>query len=524
MLQLESSGLLGIGLICLVPAALLYIINALFLRVTNPQGVPLIREPTGKKSFSLKTRLAYMFDCEALFREAYQNYSKVGKPVIIPGFGVRDEIILPSSSMRWALAQPDSALSVAQAFVEVDQVVYSLGHTRYVADPWQGLLVRREMNSVLEIIVAAMNDELGIAFDARFGTDEENWKEIDLLETVRMVVAQAASRFTVGLPLCRNEQYLKDSFDVVDGCIINAGVTGGTPKILRPIIGRLVSLKSRLAQKKVMKHFEPTYRARLETLKHAKDDPSEPQDHLQMMIRYAERERRHELYDLDIMARRLSAANFGSMHQTSIQVTNMLLNIMGSDAEYNTIAVLRDEVNRILGDEKTWTKAKVSKMTRADSVARETLRCQSFGGRAVFRKVMKDGVVTDTGVELPKGCLISFFSQPVHADEAKYEDPLKYDPFRFSRIREADAAKANTLSFVSTSPDNLPFGHGKHACPGRFLVDFELKMIIAYVLTHYDVKFPAEYHDKRPENKWLTEAIVPPPGAKILIKRRKNAQ
>lgn len=275
-----------------------------------------------------------------------------------------------------------------------------------------------------------------------------------------------------------------------------------------------------------MKHFEPIYRARLETLNHSKDDPSEPQDHLQMMIRYAERERRHELYDLDIMARRLSAANFGSMHQTSIQVTNMLLNIMGSDEEYSTIAVLRDEVNRILGDDAIWTKAKVSKMTRADSVARETLRCQSFGGRAVFRKVMTDGIVTDAGVKLPKGCIISFFSQPMHADESKYENPLKYDPFRFSRIREAaeDAAKANTLSFVSTSPDNLPFGHGKHACPGRFLIDFELKMIIAYVLAHYDVKFPAGYHGKRPENKWLTEAIIPPPQVKVLIKRKRNIQ
>ncbi|KAL2787875.1 cytochrome P450 [Aspergillus keveii] len=526
MFDLQLNGILGIGLYCLVPAALLYTVNALFFRVANPQNVPLIREPPGKKSFSLKTRIAYMFDCESLFREAYQNYAKLGKAVVLPGFGLRDEVILPTSSLRWVLAQPESVLSVADAFVEIDQVVYSLGHERYVADPWQGNLVRQELNSVLENICAAMNNELGIAFDARFGTDEENWREIDLLNTVRMVVAQAASRFTVGLPLCRNEQYLKDSFDVVDGCIINAGVTGGTPKILRPIIGPLVSIKSQLAQRKVRKHFEPIYRARLETLKHPKDDPSEPQDHLQMMVRYAEKERRHELYDLDIMSRRLSAANFGSMHQTSLQVTNMLLNIMGSDAEYNTIAVLRDEVNRVLGDDSTWTKAKVSKMTRADSVARETLRTQSFGGRAVFRKVMVDGFSTDTGVKLPKGTILSFFSQPVHADEAKYENPLKYDPFRFSRAREAagDTSKANTLSFVSTSPDYLPFGTGKHACPGRFLIDFELKMIIAYVLTHYDVKFPEEYQDKRPANQWLTEAIIPPPGVKILIKRRKSVQ
>jgi hypothetical protein len=93
-------------------------------------------------------------------------------------------------------------LSVSDAFVEIDQAHYSLGHAKYVGDAWQAKLVRDEMNSVLENIVEAMNEELQVAFDTHFGTDENNWKTINLLETVRLVVAQAASRFTVGLPLC----------------------------------------------------------------------------------------------------------------------------------------------------------------------------------------------------------------------------------------------------------------------------------------------------------------------------------
>jgi hypothetical protein len=116
--------------------------------------------------------------------------------------------------MRWVLVQPESVLSVNDAFVEVDQVYYSLGHTRYVSDPWQGNLVKKEMNAVLENIVRALNSELQVAFDARFGTNENDWKEIDLLETVRMVVAQAASRFTVGMPLCMPN--LRETF--LSGC------------------------------------------------------------------------------------------------------------------------------------------------------------------------------------------------------------------------------------------------------------------------------------------------------------------
>lgn len=93
-------------------------------------------------------------------------------------------------------------LSNNEAFLEVNQTNYSLGHTKYVGDLWQSMLVKREMNAVLENIVAGLNEELQVAFDAHFGTDENSWKRINLLGTVRMVVAQAASRFTVGLLLC----------------------------------------------------------------------------------------------------------------------------------------------------------------------------------------------------------------------------------------------------------------------------------------------------------------------------------
>ena len=146
----------------------------------------------------------------------------------------------------------------------------------------------------------------------------------------------------------------------------------------------------------------------------------------------------------------------------------MLLNIVGSDTEYNTIAVLRDEATRAMGENERWTKVKISKMHKAGSVARETMRCHSFGTRSILRKVMVHGLMTDTGIRLPKGFMISFLGQPAQMDGEKYETLQKYDPFRFSRMRDAasDSAKANALSFVSTGPNYLPFGHGKQSCPG----------------------------------------------------------
>lgn len=89
---------------------------------------------------------------------------------------------------------------------------------------------------------------------------------------------------------------------------------------------------------------------------------------------------------------------------------------MGSDSEFNMMAIFRDEASRILGPNPSgsgqrspqwggWTRANVAKMTKADSVMRETLRMQSFAGRNVVRKVLVDALVTDSGAALPKGWL-----------------------------------------------------------------------------------------------------------------------
>jgi cytochrome P450 len=270
--------------------------------------------------------------------------------------------------------------------------------------------------------------------------------------------------------------------------------------------------------------LESLFLKRRELLKHDPNE-AEPRDHLQLMMRYAQKHKPEELNSPEDIAGRIILANFASMHQTALQVVNMLLNIVGSDPEFNTISILRDEIGRVLGGTPSWNKAKVAQMTRADSVARETLRLCSFGGRSVMRKALVDGLVTEDGTRLPKGAMISFLGRPAQVDAEKIDNPLQFDPFRFSREREAAADEHGKpgcahLSFVSTSPEHLPFGHGKYACPGRFLVDFELKMIISYVLMNYDIKFPPEYNGQRPENIWRAEANCPPDGARLLVKRR----
>ena len=54
--------------------------------------------------------------------------------------------------------------------------------------------------------------------------------------------------------------------------------------------------------------------------------------------------------------------------------------------------------------------------------------------------------------------------------------------------------------------------------PGRFLVSYKLKMILAHLLAHYDIKMVGP----KAERKWVASVAIPAVSASIQIRRRKE--
>ena len=143
------------------------------------------------------------------------------------------------------------------------------------------------------------------------------------------------------------------------------------------------------------------------------------------------------------------------------------------------------------------------------------------------------------GLHLPQGTRIGTPTYSIHHDNNVYENAMTYDAFRFSRVR-AGASKSSTengtatgamnkedlakvleaknLSTVTTSDTFLSFGHGRHACPGRFFAAMEMKLLLAYIVLNYDVKT----FDKRPANSFMAGSILPPMKATISVRRRRK--
>jgi cytochrome P450 len=102
--------------------------------------------------------------------------------------------------------------------------------------------------------------------------------------------------------------------------------------------------------------------------------------------------------------------------------------------------------------------------------------------------------------------------------------PTEFDGFRFANLRAMEG-KENKHQFVSTSPDSLSFGHGSHACPGRFFAGNEIKLILIEALRMYDIRLKGDVEmkggaDKRPKDGLNAGAIFPNPYAEIEFKLR----
>lgn len=89
-----------------------------------------------------------------------------------------------------------------------------------------------------------------------------------------------------------------------------------------------------------------------------------------------------------------------------------------------------------------------------------------------------NGFTFHDGLNIPQGTHIAAASCIHNKNEEVFEDPETFDGFRFSKL-QAEADDVN-VKYQITSPamNNLFFGVGKHACPGRYVVWFLLALFL----------------------------------------------
>jgi len=396
-------------------------------------------------------------------------------------------------------------------------------------------------------MIPGLWEEIGLGFDESWGMDTTSYKEIPLYNSVIFMVSRVVNYMIVGAPLCRNEDYLENMRRFAMDIVLTTSIHRFTPRILWPLVGPLASLTNKMHYRNTLKYTIPLIEERKANIKRKREDPaydwSEPNDFVSWSIDLSTAENRPDELTTDMLSRRLLPINFAAIHTTTISITNCLFDLISSDPQRGFLDGIREEAERILAEEGgAFTKAGLARCHRADSALRESMRVSNFMTRNVTRRVMPaEGLENKTeGWRAPEGAFISTDMHSVQHDPDIYPSPNTYDAFRFSRPKEEEVSDASSHSMggarnnggdnesmslelkntglVTTSETWLPFSHGRHACPGRFFIANEVKLMLAYMVLNYEIEPLAT----RPPNTWFNSTSLPPMKESIRVRRKEG--
>ncbi|KAI1329406.1 cytochrome P450 [Xylariaceae sp. FL0255] len=204
-----------------------------------------------------------------------------------------------------------------------------------------------------------------------------------------------------------------------------------------------------------------------------------------------------------------------SLHGTSFIALQSLFSLLGSAG---ALAEVRKETEYVSNKElggSAWTRHALGELRTLDSFMKETLRLKPFQQATVQRFAMTPYTFKD-GLHIPSHTVVSFANLHYNMDTASPAgpDPDRVDGKRWLRRRAFETSK---YKFASTSEDAFDWGAGLHACPGRFMADVTIKLILISLVTKYDMKL-CEGAQERPSESRRFMDLTPDTSMPVMIR------
>ncbi|XP_049997973.1 cytochrome P450 7B1 [Alexandromys fortis] len=159
------------------------------------------------------------------------------------------------------------------------------------------------------------------------------------------------------------------------------------------------------------------------------------------------------------------------------------------------VEALRDEIDSFVqstGQKKGpglsihFTREQLDSLVCLDSTVLEVLRLCSHS--TIIRKVEEDMNfnLETSNYCLRKGDFVAIFPPILHMDPEVFEAP---EEFRFDRFLEDGKKKTTFLKEGKKLKYYImPFGFGASKCPGRYFAIIEMKLVLAILLTYFDLE------------------------------------
>lgn len=334
---------------------------------------------------------------------------------------------------------------------------------------------------------------------------EAEWHEVTSLHEIARVVSRISTRIFMGEEMCRNEEWVDSVAAYSRAAFASGHELRGFPGFSRRIVHWFLP-----SAKAVRERLPPCRRLLQPVIEKRKALAAEalargePAPVFDDALTWFEKEYGTN-YDPAIAQITLSIVAIDT-------TADLLQSTMLQLARHPEILqALRDEVVEVLSKQGL-KKVALYNLKLMDSVLKETQRMKPV--LAAIRRQASAEVRLSNGFVIRKGDRILVDNTNMW-NATHYAHPEQFDPYRFLKWREE--GNENIAHLVSTSDKHMGFGHGEHACPGRFFAANELKIALCHLVLKYEWKLP-EGHD--PEDLVVGSSIATNPFMRLLIRRR----
>ncbi|MCJ1263410.1 hypothetical protein MMC22_003280 [Lobaria immixta] len=447
-------------------------------------------------------RERFRTEAQQMFIEGYTKYK--GTPFYIPTPG-GEMLMIPPKYVEELKTAPIDEIDFVATFFEMFEGKYTTMGSRSTLHP---RVAKSQLNQHIGEVVGPVAEEIEEAFNDCVPATED-WTEVCMSDQILQIVARASSRMFGGLALSRHTDWLNATINFATDGFIGAQKIKSYPRLLRPLAAPFIP-----ELKRIHRHYEAAEQAVVPLLHTREQQEKKPSDFLQWMTDDAKDEEKNDNFIASIQLK----ITFAALHTSAAAPTQLLYDLCCMP-EY--IAPLREEIEAVLAEYGSLNKAALMKLHKLDSVMKESQRFNPLLLSSFDRIVRREYRLRD-GFIIPKGTHISVASHAIAMDPELFPNPEVFDGFRFADLRSSskDLAAAGRLQWASSNLENMAFGYGRHACPGRFFAANEIKQIMVHLLMNYDFKLP-DGQTTRPMNEPCETQLIPNHVAKVLIRKRK---
>ncbi|KAI6383225.1 hypothetical protein MCOR25_000146 [Pyricularia grisea] len=400
--------------------------------------------------------------------------------------------------------------------VGVDSVhTYLPGFEPFAAEPALVKVVNNNLTKTLAKLTTPMLQEAALGSSDIFGESKE-WREISV-EQMTSYILRISSRIFMGEELCRNKEWLEATRSWTQAAFKAVFALRAYPRSWRPWIHWFMPCVNDSRRKlQYCREVLQPYIDKRDAVKaeaNARGEPNPFDDSIEWFKQECFKLECKTMFDPAQKQLQLIVA---AVHTATDLLIVALINIAKHP---EIIGPLREEVISVLSSETSKT-LNLEKLKLMDAVFKESQRLRPIMTIAFRRKAMEDVILSD-GFKISKGTIVGMDGIKILRNEEIYPDPLRWDPYRYLELREK--GEENKARLVSVTQQHFGFGHGFHACPGRFFVANELKIALAQIILKYDIKVPKNL-ENLPEAAWPVSGsnYKLPNGTRFLFKRRKE--